>query len=149
MKYFLKLRILKDNKEQATHYFVPDYVSAGVEVEEGYVINSNTEGEKYSFSILKDRKFIGGFSNSIKPKQVIEIVDDDNVLTFSLTSNKRTVKKYLKNKPGTTVREMEEFYLYIGKKIKTKKRRSRGPLHPTSGMDPDLRAEYAKGEKDN
>ena len=45
---------------------------------------------------------------------------------------------------------MEKFYEFIEKPKKIqKKRRSYGSLKPTSGMDPDLRAEYAKGEKDN
>ena len=45
---------------------------------------------------------------------------------------------------------MKEFYLFVDEYRKIqKKRRSYGPLEPTSGMDPDLRSEYAKGEKDN
>ena len=43
---------------------------------------------------------------------------------------------------------MEEFYTYIGKERLIKKKRSSGPLQQTSGMDPDLRDEYArKGNK--
>lgn len=139
MKYFLKLLV-----KSKQYYFVPDIVSSGVETDEGYIIFASVKNDQYSFSILKDRKYINGFTNNINPGQTIEIVDGDNVLLFSLTRNSRAVERYLKSKPGTTVREMEEFYSYIGKEKRIKKKRSSGPLHPTSGMDPDLRAEYAK-----
>ena len=90
---------------------------------------------------------------SVQPGQVVEFVDGEFILEFSLLSvrsGKRLVRKYLKSRNDTRVRDMEEFYLFVGKsKNIQKKRRSYGPLKPTSGMDPDLRAEYAKGEKDN
>jgi hypothetical protein len=139
MKYFLKL-LVKSKK----YYFVPGIVSTGVETDEGYIISASVRDDQYSFSILKERKYINGFTNNINPGQTIEIVDGDNVLLFSLTSHSHAVKRYLKSKPGTTVREMEEFYSYIGKENRIKKKRSSGPLQQTSGMDPDLRDEYAR-----
>ena len=147
MKYFLKLLV-----NSKRYYFVPGIISTGVETDEGYIIFASVKDDQYRFSILKERKYINGFTNNINPGQTTEIADGDNVLLFSLTSNSRAVKKYLKSKPGTTVREMEEFYDYIGKENLIerlfKKKRSSGPLHPTSGMDPDLRDEYArKGNK--
>ena len=42
---------------------------------------------------------------------------------------------------------MEEFYVYVGEFYKLKKRRSTGPLYPNSGMDPDLKDEYARKGK--
>ena len=153
MKYFLKLRILKDNKEQAVHYFIPDEVAIARTVEEGYTVAANTADDKYSFSTNKGRNIIGIFKNDIEPGQVVELVDGEFILEFSLLSvrlGKRLVRKYLKSRNDTRVRDMEEFYLFVDKpkKIK-KKRRSSGPLYPTSGMDPDLRAEYAKGDNNN
>ena len=143
MKYFLKLLV-----KAKQYYFIPGIVSTGVETDEGYIVCASFKDDQYSFSILKERKYINGFRNNINPHQTIEIVDGDNVLLFSLTSNSRAVKRYLKSKPGTTVREMEEFYSYIGKESLIKKKRSSGPLQQTSGMDPDLRDEYArKGNK--
>ena len=147
MKYFLKLLV-----KSKQYYFVPGIVPTGVETDEGYIIFASVKDDQYSFSILKERKYINGFTNHINLDQTIEIADGDNVLLFSLTSNSRAVKKYLKSKPGTTVRDMEEFYDYIGKENLIeklfKKKRSSGPLQPTSGMDPDLRDEYArKGNK--
>ena len=142
-KYFLKLLV---NSKQ--YYFVPGIVSTGVETDEGYIIFASVKDDQYSFSILKERKYINGFTNNINLDQTIEIVDGDNVLFFSLTSKSGAVKRYLKSKPGTTVREMEEFYTYINKENRIKKKRSSGPLQPSSGMDPDLRDEYArKGNK--
>ena len=140
------LKLLVKSKR---YYFVPGIVvSTGAETDEGYIISASVKNDQYSFSILKERKYINGFTNNINLDQKIEIVDGDNVLLFSLTSNSRAVKRYLKSKPGTTVREMEEFYDYIGKENLIeklfKKKRSSGPLHPTSGMDPDLRDEYAR-----
>ena len=153
MKYFLKLRILKDNKEQAIHYFIPDVVSVAKTIEEGYTVAANNSNDKHHFSLSKNRDIIGKFHNDIEPGQVVEFVDGEFILEFSLLSvrsGKRLVRNYLKSRNDTRVRDMEEFYLFVGesKKIQ-KKRRSYGSLEPTSGMDPDLRAEYAKGEKDN
>lgn len=153
MKYFLKLRILKDNKKQAIHYFIPDVVSVAKTIEEGYTVAAGVSKEKYYFSANKNKDYFGKFNNDIDPGQVVEFVDGEFVLEFSLLSvksGKRLVRKYLKSRNDTRVRDMEEFYLFVdeSKKIQ-KKRRSYGPLKPTSGMDPDLRAEYAKGEKDN
>lgn len=147
MKMFLKVSIKAPNKKENILYLIPDVISNSVETDEGYIISASSRKEEYSFSILRNRKYIGGFSNKIAPKQIINIEDDGNVLTFSLTSNKITVKRYLKNKPGTTVREMEEFYDYIGEYNKIKKRRSTGPLYPNSGMDPDIKDEYARKGK--
>ncbi len=142
MKYFLK--VLINNK---IHYFVPNVIASGVTIDEDYIIFASVKDDKYSFQIIKDRKYIDGFNHDIKPRQKIEIVDNGNTLIFSLTYSKRRVKKYLKSKPGTTVREMDEFYEYIGKERKNKKR-PYAPWNPTSGMDPDLRDEYArKGNK--
>ena len=148
MKHFF-LKLLVNSKQ---YYFVPDIISTGAETDEGYIIFASVKGDQYSFSILKERKYINGFTNNINLGQTIEIVDGDNVLLFSLTSNSRAVERYLKSKPGTTVREMEDFYIYINKEKRIKKfikkKRSYGPLQPTSGMDPDLRDEYArKGNK--
>ena len=151
MKNFLKLRILKDNKKQAIHYFIPDEVAIARTVEEGYTVAANVSNDRYSFSVNKDKNFIGKFNNDIEPRQVVEFVDGEYILEFSLLSvksGKRLVKKYLKSRNDTRVRDMEEFYEYIGKERKNKKR-PHGPWNPTSGMDPDLRAEYAKGKKDN
>ena len=153
MKYFLKLRILKDNKKQAIHYFIPDVVSVAKTIEEGYTVAANKSNDRYSFSVNKDKNLIGKFNNDIEPGQIVKFVDGEYILEFSLLSvksGKRLVKKYLKSRNDTRVRDMETFYLFIDepKKIK-KKRHSYGPLYPTSGMDPDLRAEYAKGEKDD
>ena len=144
MKYFLKVSIESSKKVESTHYLVPRSVSGGKELDEDYIISASISDDEYGFSILRNRKYIGGFSNKIEPKQIIKIEDDGNTLTFSLTSNKRKVKSYLKHKGDTTVREMDEFYEYIGKPRRTKRLRSRGPLYPTSGMDPDLRDEYAR-----
>ena len=152
MKYFLKLRILKDNKQQAIHYFIPDVLVAKT-IEEGYTVAANNSNDKHHFSLSKTRDIIGKFNNDIEPGQVVEFVDGEFILEFSLLSvksGKRLVKKYLKSRNDTRVRDMEEFYEFVGKsKNIQKKRRSYGPLEPTSGMDPDIRAEYAKGEKDN
>ncbi len=148
MKYFLKVLIKSKQGNKSIHYFVPDIVARGINVDEGYVIFASVKDDEYGFSIIKDRKYVDGFNHVIKPKQKIEIVDNDNILLFSLTSSVSMVKKYLKSKQGTTVREMEEFYLYIGKEKKIKKKRTYGSWNPTSGMDPDLRDEYArKGSK--
>ena len=152
MKYFLKLRILKDNKKQAIHYFIPDEVAIARTVEEGYTVAANVSNEKHHFSASKNKVFFGKFGNDIEPGQVIEFADGEFILEFSLLSvksGKRLVKKYLKSRKDTRVRDMEDFYLFVDKPKKIqKKRRSYGPLYPTSGMDPDLRAEYAKGEQD-
>ena len=142
MKYFLKALIKSKEGKQNTYYFVPDIVARGIEVDEGYVISASVKDGVYDFSIIKDKKYIGGFNHVIKPKQKIEIADNDYALLFSLTSSVSVVKKYLKSKSDTTVREMEEFYLYIGKEKKIKKKRTYGSWNPTSGMDPDLRDEY-------
>ena len=147
MKMFLKVSIKAPNKKENVLYLVPDVVSSGVETDEGYIISASCRKDEYGFSILRNRKYVGDFSNKIAPKQVITIEDDGNVLTFSLISNKNVVLRYLKSKPTTTYREMEEFYDYIGKYDKLKKRRSTGPLYPNSGMDPDLKDEYARKGK--
>ena len=153
MKYFLKLRILKDNKKQAIHYFIPDTVSVAKTIEEGYTVAANVSKEKHYFSANKNKDCFGKYNNDIEPGQVVKFVDGEFILEFSLLSvklGKRLVRKYLKSRNDTRVRDMEEFYEFVGKsKNIKKKRRSYGPLEPTSGMDPDLRAEYAKGEKDN
>ena len=153
MKYFLKLRILKDNKEQKVHYFIPDEIAIARTVEEGYTVAANVSNGKHHFSASRNKDYFGKFHNDIEPGQIVEFVDGEYILEFSLLSvksGKRLVKKYLKSRNDTRVRDMEEFYLFVDepKKIK-KKRRSFGPLYPTSGMDPDLRAEYAKGKKDD
>ena len=153
MKYVLKLRILKDNKEQAIHYFIPDEIAVAKTIEEGYTVAANNSNDKHYFSLSKNRDIIGKFNNDIEPGQVVEFVDGEFILEFSLLSvklGKKLVRNYLKSRNDTRVRDMEEFYLFVGESKKNqKKRRSYGPLEPTSGMDPDLRAEYAKGEKDN
>lgn len=153
MKYFLKLRILKDNKEQAIHYFIPDVVSVAKTIEEGYTVAAGVSKEKHYFSVNKNKDYFGKYHNDIEPGQVVEFVDGEFILEFSLLSvksGKKLVRKYLKSRNDTRVRDMEEFYLFVNESEKIqKKRRSYGPLEPTSGMDPDLRAEYAKGEKDN
>ena len=153
MKYFLKLRILKDNKEQAIHYFIPDVVSVAKTIEEGYTVAAGVSKEKHYFSVSKNKDYFGKYHNDIEPGQVVEFVDGEFILEFSLLSvksGKRLVRKYLKSRNDTRVRDMEEFYLFVDEsKNIQKKRHSYGPLEPTSGMDPDLRAEYAKGEKDN
>ena len=152
MKYFLKLRILKDNKKQAIHYFIPDEISVAKTIEEGYTVTANVSKEKHCFSANKNKVYFGKYNNDIEPGQVVEFVDGEFILEFSLLSvksGKRLVKKYLKSRNDTRVRDMEKFYEFVGKsKNIQKKRRSYGPLYPTSGMDPDIRAEYAKGEKD-
>ena len=153
MKYFLKLRILKDNKVQAIHYFIPDVVSVAKTIEEGYTVSTGVSKEKHYFSANNNKDYFGKYHNDIEPGQVVKLEDGEFILEFSLLSvklGKKLVRKYLKSRNDTRVRDMEEFYLFVDeyKKIQ-KKRRSYGPLEPTSGMDPDLRAEYAKGEKDN
>lgn len=147
MKMFLKVSIKAPNKKENILYLIPDVVSSGVETDEGYIISASCSKEEYSFSILRNRKFIGGFSNNIAPKQIIDIEDDGNILTFSLIHNKNVVRRYLKSKPTTTQREMEEFYVYVGEFYKLKKRRSTGSFYPNSGMDPDLKDEYARKGK--
>ena len=150
MKYFLKFRILKENKEQAVHYFLPDVVSVAKTVEEGYAIAASNHKDNYSFSVQKNKDMIGSFHNDIKPEQVLKFEHDGNILEFSLLSleeGKEIVEKYLRSKPNTTVRDMEDFYDFVEEYEKIKKKRhSTGPWEPTSGMDPDLRADYAKGE---
>lgn len=151
MKHFLKLRILRDGKEQAVHYFVPKTVARAKEAD-GYDVAANLTDGHYSFSLTKDRRILGEWSNSIAPKQTVAIKDGEFTLEFSLLPallGKGKVKAYLKNRPSTTVRDMDEFYSFLGKKRRGTKRRphgSGGPLNPYSDMDPDIRAEIEKGD---
>ena len=150
MKYFLKLKIFKDNKEETVHYFVPDVVSIARTIEEGYTVTAHVYNEKYTFSVIKNRIIIGKYKNDIEPGQVIEFKDDGYVLEFSLLSveeGKEIVREYLKPRSDITAGDMETFYLFVGEPENIRKKsRSYGPLYSNSGMDPDLKAEYEKGE---
>lgn len=144
MKYFVKLEIYENGKIKATHYFVPGVVGHSKNVGE-YDIACNGKNDEYSCTIIKDRHVLGEYCNNIFVDKPTRIEDGDIVLELSLLPIKKgekVVKKYLKSQKETRKRDMDEFYDFVGKSRK-QKRFSTGPLHPTSGMDPDLRAEYA------
>ncbi len=149
MKYFLKLRLLKDNKEETVHYFIPDVVSVARTIEEGYTVTAHISNEKYTFSVTKNRIIIGKYNNDIESGQVIEFKDDGYILEFSLLSieeGKEIVREYLKSRSDTTAGDMETFYLFVGEPENIRKKsHSCGPLYSNSGMDPDLKAEYERG----
>ena len=152
MKYFFKLDILKNNKKQATHYFIPDVI-ANVKERDGYLVAAHLINGNYSFNVTKDGNTLGEYSNKINPDEPVSISDGEYSLLFSLVSvkfNKRKVEAYLKKRPDTKVKDMNEFYSFIEEEKSRSKHpyQSTGPLYSTSGMDPDLRAEYASGGPD-
>ena len=97
--------------------------------------------------MIKDKHVIGEWDNIIEPGQKTKFTYEENELEFTLVgvqSHKKIVRKYLKDNKAS-VWEFDNFCLFIKEPVKEKKRNT-GPLNPTSGMDPDIRAEYAKGE---
>lgn len=156
MKYFLKIKLLKDKNKAAILFFVPDFCDVAIYQEPEYKVGFSESKNDYSFSIRKGKTFLGKYSNPIKPKQIIEWQDGNITFVISLVSvffNKSKAEKYFKSIPEIRVKDMEHFYSYVGDYKKSNQytsRHPRGPLYPTSGMDPDLRAEYAKkGNDDN
>ncbi len=145
MKYFVKVVVIKNEKECSTYYFIPELIPTAEEIDE-YLFFARLDDDKYSIEVNFDRKC--EFKEELKPKEKIVFKHNKYEFKLSLLSTfmgKGIVKSYL-IKQRASVKKMEEFYYFIGKKMPKKPRRSTGPWNPYSGMDPDVKADYERGE---
>ena len=145
MKYFVKVVVIKNEKKCSTYYFIPELIPTAENIDE-YLFFARLDDDKYSIEVNFDRKC--EFKEELKPKEKIVFKHNEYefiISLFPVLTGKYTVKKYLV-KSGASVRKMEQFYEFVGKKVPNKPRRSTGPWNPYSGMDPDVKADYERGE---